>query len=181
MSATSAVLVIDLQAGVVRGCFDVDGVLRRTAHLIDRARSSGVPVVWVQDHGGFPEGSADWSLAAPLERRADEPLVRKEYRDAFAATDLAEVLQALGVQRLVVAGAQSDHCIRTTTQSAAVRGYDVTLVSDAHTTTDTAHDGVVISGEQVVAHTNTYFAGLRYPGHRYAAERHDQVALEAVD
>lgn len=153
MSATSAVLVIDLQAGVVRGCFDVDGVLRRTAHLIDRARSSGVPVVWVQDHGGFPEGSADWALAAPLERRADEPLVRKEYRDAFAATDLAEVLQALGVQR---------------------------LVSDAHTTTDTAHDGVVISGEQVVAHTNTYFAGLRYPGRRYAAERHDQVALEAV-
>ena len=177
MTARTALLVIDLQAGVLDGCVDADGVVARTATLVDRARAEGVPVVWVQDHGGFAVGSPDWQLAPPLARRADEPLVGKEYRDSFAGTDLGDVLAGLGATRLVVAGAQSDYCIRTTTQSAAVRGFDVTLVSDAHTTTDAQYDGVRISGEQIVAHTTLYFRGLRYPGRRYAAEPHDRVAL----
>ncbi|MFG6475031.1 isochorismatase family protein [Microbacterium sp. P06] len=81
---------------------------------------------------------------------------------------------------LVVAGAQSDYCIRTTTQAAAARGYDVTLVSDAHTTTDAEHDGVALTGEQIVAHTNMYFSGLRYPGQRFATAKHDVVALSST-
>lgn len=180
MPATTALLVIDLQHGVLQGCFDAEGVLRRTAQLVDRARSSDVPVIWVQDHGSFAEGTHDWQLAAPLERDADELLVRKEYLDSFADTDLADVLGSLGVRHLVVAGAQSDYCIRTTTQAAAARGFDVTLVSDAHTTTDATHDGVVITAEQIVAHTNMYFGGLRYPGRRYAAEQHSEVAFHPV-
>ncbi|QZQ55471.1 cysteine hydrolase [Curtobacterium sp. TC1] len=179
MPDTTALLVIDLQRGVLQGCFDADGVLGRTAQLVERARSTGVPVVWVQDHGSFAEGTDAWALAAPLERRAGEPLVRKEYRDSFADTRLADVLDALGVQHLVVAGAQSDYCVRTTTQAAAARGFDVTLVSDAHTTTDAEYDGVLITGEQIVAHTNMFFDSLRYPGHRCAAELHDQVQFQA--
>jgi len=175
--ATTVLLVIDLQNGVVRDCFDADGTLRRAAALVDRARARDVPVVWVQDHDDFAEGTDEWALAAPLVRRDDEVLVRKEYRDSFAGTGLAGVLDALGASHLVVAGAQSDYCIRTTTQAAAARGYDVTLVSDAHTTKDVVHDGVLITGEQIVAHTNMYFGGLRYPGRRYAAERHDEVVL----
>jgi nicotinamidase-related amidase len=177
MSSSTALLVIDLQQGVVQDCFDADGVLRRAALLVDRARTKDVPVVWVQDHSSFAEGDAAWELASPLVHRADEPLVRKEYRDSFADTDLAEVLNALSVRHLVVAGAQSDYCIRTTTQAAATRGFDVTLVSDAHTTTDAEHDGIVITGEQIVAHTNMYFDGLRYPGRRFSAEKHDQVTF----
>lgn len=179
MPTATALLAVDLQRGVLRGCFDADGVLRRSAQLVDRARASGVPVIWVQDHGSFAEGTDQWALAAPLERGVGEPLVRKAYRDSFAGTDLADVLAASGVQHLVVVGAQSDYCIRTTTQAAAVRGFDVTLVSDAHTTTDAEYDGVVITGEQIVAHTNMFFDGLRYPGRRYAAERHDQVQFHS--
>lgn len=179
MATPTALLVIDLQQGVVVDCFDVDAVLARTARLVDRARSEGVPVIWVQDHDDFAEGTQAWDLAPPLARQTSEPLVRKDRRDAFAATDLAEVLDTLGVKRLVVAGAQSDYCIRTTTQAAAVHGFDVSLVSDAHTTTDADHDGIVITGEQIVAHTNMYFAGLRYPGQVFTAETHDRVALTA--
>jgi nicotinamidase-related amidase len=177
VTISSALLVIDLQRGVVVDCFEADAVLDRVARLVDRARAEGVPVVWVQDHDEFAEGSDGWALAEPLVRDADEPLVRKEFRDSFAGTDLAEVLDGLGVQHLVVAGAQSDYCVRTTTQAAAARGFDVTLVSDAHTTTDAEHDGVVITGEQIVAHTNMYFAGLRYPGQRFAAVPHDRLEL----
>lgn len=177
VTARTALLVVDLQTGVLDGCVGAAGVLARTAALVDRARAEAVPVVWVQDHGAFEVGSPAWQLARPLARRDDEPLVGKTYRDSFAGTDLADVLAGLGTSHLVVAGAQSDYCIRTTTQSAAVRGFDVTLVSDAHTTTDAEHDGVRISGEQIVAHTTMYFRGLRYPGRRYAAVPHDRVVL----
>lgn len=177
MTSATALLVIDLQRGVVVGCVDADAVLERTARLVDRARAEGVPVVWVQDHDDFPEGTDDWQLAPPLARADDEPLVRKHRRDSFVGTDLAEVLERLGAEHLVVVGAQTDYCVRTTTQAAAVRGFDVTLVSDAHTTTDAEHDGVVITGEQIVAHTNMYFAGLRYPGQHFAVETHDRVEL----
>ena len=177
MSGSSALLVIDMQAGVLDGCFDAEQVLGRTAALVDRARSEGVPVVWVQDHDDFAEGTEAWELAVPLTRADGEPLVRKALRDSFTDTDLAEVLDGLGTTRLVVAGAQSDYCVRTTTQSAAIRGFDVTLVSDAHTTTDAVYGGVAITGEQIVAHTNMYFRGLRYPSQRFDIAAHDQVAL----
>jgi len=177
MTVTTALLVIDLQVGVIPGCWDAAGVLRRTAALVERARSENVPVIWVQDHDDFPEGTEQWQLAPPLERRPGEQLVRKEYRDSFTGTPLADVLSALGTTRLVVAGAQSDYCVRTTTQAAAARGFDVTLVSDAHTTTDARFDGVEITGEQIVAHTNMYFRGLRYPGQRFDIATHDRVDL----
>jgi nicotinamidase-related amidase len=168
--------VIDLQVGVLEGCFDADGVLSRTAVLVDRARDEGVPVVWVH-HDPVGVGTTDWELAAPLRRLDGEPLVHKDYRDAFADTDLHEVLADFGVTRLVVAGAQSDFCIRTTTQRAAAEGYDVTLVGDAHTTADTEWEGVTVTGEQIIAHTNMYFAGLRYPGQTFEVASHSAVRL----
>jgi nicotinamidase-related amidase len=177
VSRSSVVVVIDLQAGVLDGCFDADGVTRRAASLVDRARAAGVPVVWVQDHDDFPEGTPEWELAAPLGRLVGEPLIRKTRRDAFVGTDFAEVLAELSATHLVVAGAQTDYCVRTTTQSAAVRGFDVTLVGDAHTTVDAKHEGVAITAQQIVAHTNMYFSGLRYPGLDFGVERHDQVEL----
>ena len=170
------VVAIDLQAGVMPGCHDEQGVLLRTAALVDRARSAGVPIVWVH-HDPVGLGTAEWELAAPLHRAEGEPLVRKDYRDAFADTTLRETLDGLGATHLVIAGAQSDFCVRTTMQRAATEGYDVTLVSDAHTTVDSEWDGVQIAGEQIVAHTNMYFSGLRYPGQRFAIATHDQVAL----
>lgn len=177
MAPTSALVVIDLQVGVLRGCLHARDVVARTAAVVDRARASGVTVVWVQDHGSFTEGSPDWALAAPLERAANEPLIRKSYRDSFAGTDLAEVLSQIGAKRLVITGAQSDYCIRTTTQSAAARGFDVTLVSDAHTTTDAEWEGTTIAAGHIIAHTNMYFSGLRYPGAVFSVEKHDEVRL----
>ena len=174
----TVLLVIDLQKGVLPGCADAEGVVERTAALVDRARAAGTPVVWVQQEDeDLPWESAPWQLADGLVPAKGERLVRKEYRDAFAGTDLDELLESLDATRLVVAGAQSDYCIRTTTQSAAVRGYDVVLVGDAHTTTDTEWEGVTIAAEQIVAHTNRYFAGLRYPGQEFAVATAADVEL----
>lgn len=164
---TTALLVIDVQAGVVRPCLDGQQVVDRIDGLVERARAEGAPVVWVQDEQDFPSGSDDWQLAAPLVRHDAEPLIRKTYRDAFADTDLHLVLADLGVSRLVVTGAQTDYCVRTTAQRAAAEGFDVTLVEDAHTTTDADWGGTVITAADVIAHTNMYWSGLRYPGRRF--------------
>ncbi|MGI5187516.1 isochorismatase family protein [Promicromonospora sp. CA-289599] len=175
---TTVVLVIDLQVDVVRGCFDADGVVARSLALVERARGAGTAVVWVQHHEtGLERGTPGWALADGLTPQPGEALVHKAYRDAFAETELAEVLESLDATRLVVVGAQSDFCVRTTTQRAAALGYDVTLVSDGHTTRDTDWDGVKITGEQIVAHTNMYFSGLRYPRGTFGIARHDEVSL----
>lgn len=172
----TALVIIDMQQGVVPGCFDADGVTERTASLVERARAEHVPVVWVM-HDPVGVGTSAWDLVSPLERLAGEPVVRKSYRDAFAETGLKVTLGVLAATRLVVAGAQSDFCVRTTTQRAAVEGYDVTLVSDAHTTEDSEWNGVAVTGEQIVAHTNMYFSGLRYPGQRFDVAAHADVVF----
>jgi len=177
--AVTAVLVIDLQLGVLEGCFDAAGVVARTAVLVARARREGVPVVWVQhEEDEMPHGSRAWQLAPGLVPVPGESLLRKTCCDAFAGTPLRAVLDDLGAGRLVLAGAQSDYCIRATAQRAAAEGYSVTLVSDAHTTADASFGGVAISGEQIVAHLNRSFRGLAYPGVTVELAAHDTVALK---
>lgn len=174
----SCVLVIDMQVAVMANCLDRDGVLGRTQRLIERARAVGTPVVFIQHEGpGLERGTDGWRLAPPLRAESGDPVVAKSYRDGFADTDLGSVLTGLGVDRLVIVGAQSDFCVRTTMQRAAAEGYDVTLVSDCHTTEDVEHDGVAIGAEQIVAHTNLYMSTLRYPGQLFRVDTHDLVDL----
>jgi nicotinamidase-related amidase len=174
----TALLIVDLQVGVVARCFDRDGVLARTANLIDRARVSGTPVIFVlHEQPGLERGTAEWQLADPLVPVTGETVIMKSYRDTFADTTLEAALAHRGVTRLVVAGAQSDYCIRTTTQRAAADGYDVVLVSDCHTTEDAEYGGVRIAARQIVAHTNLYMSGLRYPGQEFGIAAHYEVEL----
>jgi len=176
----TAVLVIDLQVDVVATCFDRDGVLSRTALLVERAHTTGTPVVFIQHEDPWLRPDSDgWRFADPLEPVAGDIVLPKTYRDAFADTTLESTLVDLGVTRLVVAGAQSDFCVRTTTQRAAAEGYDLVLVGDCHTTEDVEFDGVRIGAEQIVAHTNLYMSGLRYPDQRFGVETHDRVGLSS--
>ena len=103
---------------------------------------SGTPVVWVQHSGDDLAAGSDGVAVRPRAAQgAAEPLVHKRYGDSFEDTDLEDVLAAAGVGRLVVAGAQTDECIRSTIHGAFTRGYDVTLVGDAHTTEDLTEYG----------------------------------------
>lgn len=146
VSATSAVLVIDLQAGVVRGCFDVDGVLRRTAHLVGRtSRSSG--------------RSTATPSRRPTSRRSCRPSASSvswwpEHR-ATTASGPPPGLRRSG-------GTTSPSC-RT------------------HTPRPTQRTTVSSSPASRSWHTRTRTSPASATrGHRSAAERHDQVALEAV-
>jgi len=160
----TALLVIDVQNGVVADAHDRDAVVGRIGSLLDRARGDGVPVVWVQHSDDQLErGTEPWEYVPELVRRDGEPLVHKSYGDSFEDTDLEEALIAAGVGHLVVTGAQSDACIRSTIHGAFTRGYDVTLVGDAHTTEDLSTWGAP-PPDQVIAHTNLYWQHQSAPG-----------------
>lgn len=160
----TALLVVDVQNGVVAGAHERDAVVGNVAALVEKARESGVPVVWVQhSDGGLARGTEEWRIVPELAPAEDEPLVEKNYGDSFEATGLESVLSGLGVGRLVVAGAQTDACIRSTLHGAFVRGYDAILVSDAHTTEDLSPWGAPPPG-QVIAHTNLYWSDQAAPG-----------------
>ena len=160
----SALLVVDVQNGIVAEAHDRDTVVANVASLVDRARSAGVDVVWVQHNSEELVSDTDsWQIVPELARDPAEPLVQKEYPDSFEDTALEDVLAERGVGRLFVSGAQTDECIRSTLHGAIARGYDAVLVSDAHTTEDLSSYGAP-PPDKVIAHTNLYWQYHRAPG-----------------
>jgi nicotinamidase-related amidase len=160
----TALIVIDLQNGVVETAYRRGEVLDAVGLLVERAREARAPVVWVRHiDEELVVGSEAWQIVAELVPAPGEAIVEKRYRDAFEETDLENVLSALGVGRLIVTGAQTDMCVRSTLHGALARGYDAILVGDAHTTIDMTDRGVP-SPEGVIRHTNMYWASQRAPG-----------------
>ena len=160
----TALLVVDVQNGVVEGAHQRDTVVANVGSLVEKARREQVPVVWVQHFDDqLVRGDDNWRIVPELTPGDTEPLVEKSYGDSFEATTLETVLSGLGVGRLVVVGAQTDACIRSTLHGALARGYDATLVADAHTTEDQTAWGAP-PPEAVIAHTNLYWTYQTAPG-----------------
>lgn len=160
----TALVVIDLQNEVVANAYRRGQVLDTVNTLIARARSAKVPVVWIRHADeDLKAGSEAWQIVAELVPAAGEAIVEKSYRDAFEATDLEQVLSSLGVGKLIVTGAQTDMCVRSTLHGALVRGYDALLVGDAHTTEDLTQWGAP-PPDAVIRHTNLYWSNQRAPG-----------------
>ena len=162
----TALLVVDVQKGVVEKAHERDAVVANVGSLVDKARREQIPVIWVQHSDDqLAKGSDDWRIAPELTPGDGEPLIDKNYGDSFEDTPLETVLSGLGVGRLIVVGAETDACIRSTIHGAFVRGYDATLVSDAHTTGDQTEWGAP-PPDQVIAHTNLYWKYQTAPGRK---------------
>ncbi len=172
----TALLVVDVQNDVVRDAHARDAVVANIAALVERARREDVPVVWVQHADAeLVQDSDGWRIVPELTPREGEPLVHKHYGDSFEDTTLESVLSSLKVGRLVVTGAESDACVRSTLHGAFVRGYDTILVGDAHTAGDKTRWGAP-PVDQVIAHTNLYWSFQQAPGRTAGT-----VAAEDVD
>ena len=160
----TALLVIDVQNGVMGESYDRDRVVTNVSTLIDKARAAQVPVVWIQHNSDeLQAGTESWEYVAELRRLDAEPLVQKAFGDSFEDTELESVLAERGVGAVVLSGAQTDACIRSTLHGALVRGYDTTLVSDAHTTEDLSAYGAP-TPDKVIDHTNLYWEYQTAPG-----------------
>ncbi len=153
-----ALMVIDVQNGVVGDAWNRDQVVATIAGLVERARANETPVVWVQhtEEGNLDKGTDDWQFVSELVPAEGEHRIEKQYGDSFEGTNLEVVLGDLGVGKLIVTGAQTDQCVRSTIHGAFARGYDTFLVEDAHTTSDLSEYGAP-TPDKVIAHTNMYW------------------------
>ncbi len=153
----SALMLVDVQRGMFalpsplhRG----EEVVRRIATLLERARATGVPIVHIQHDGGpghvLAKGSAGWPHHPLVAPQAGEIVVEKRNSSAFHDTDLHRRLGEAGIDRLVIAGMQTEMCIDSACRGAKALDYRVALVADAHTTYDTP----VITADLIIAHHN---------------------------
>jgi nicotinamidase-related amidase len=174
---TAVLLVVDVQAGVMKSAWDSARVVRNVARAVERARAQDAPVIWVQ-HGDddLPRGTPEWQWVPELVPRDGEPIVHKRFNSAFEDTELDRVLGDLGASHIVLAGAATNWCIRATAYGALDRGYDLTLVKDAHTTESMElADGVAIEAARLVDDLNIAMAYLSYPGRANRTAASDEV------
>jgi nicotinamidase-related amidase len=139
MNTATALLVIDVQVGLIEGAnpvYQADSTLERIAGLITAARAAGAPVIYVQDKDVGGVGTPEWQIHPAVAPAADELVVRKAWSDSFRETELGDQLGQLGITQLVIAGMKTNFCVDMTSRRAIALGYDVTLAADAHTTTD---------------------------------------------
>jgi nicotinamidase-related amidase len=154
---STALVVVDVQ----RGLFDCghplhrgEEVVERIGDLLDRARSAGMTIFHVQHDGGpghiLEKGSVGWPHHPRVAPAQGETIIEKRHQSAFQATDFAARLEHAGIRSLIIAGVQTEMCVDTTCRAAFALGFAVTLVSDAHTTFDSA----VLPAEKIIAHHN---------------------------
>ncbi|MHA6195575.1 cysteine hydrolase family protein [Pseudomonas wadenswilerensis] len=175
----TALLVIDVQASLCSGEFaahDIERVLATINASIARARAAGLAVVFVQHEQDsdplFRFGSPGWQLASALHAEPEDERVRKTTPDAFNDTPLHALLQARGIDRLLVCGLQSEFCVDTSVRRALSLGYRVELLADAHSTLDNG----VLTAAQISAHHNEIFANMTSFGPRI----HVRAAADVV-
>lgn len=171
-------LVVDVQVGVMRAAWEAPRVIDNVARLVQRARDAAAPVIWVQHSGDdLPRDSDAWQWVPELTPAADELRVHKRFESSFEDTSLDAALADLGATHIVLAGAASNWCIRATAYGALDRGYDLTLVRDAHSTGDMdLGDGNPVTARSIIQDLNAVMTWIQYPGRSAGT-----AATEAVD
>lgn len=178
-----ALLVVDVQTGVMHEAWDAARVVEKIGLAVEKARRDGAPVIWVQHaDDNLISGSPDWQIVPELAPAADETHIYKEFNSSFERTALEETLARLGVTRIVLAGAATNWCIRATAYAALERGYDLTLLEDAHTTGALELDnGDRIEAASVIQDLNIAMTWLSYPGRKNATAPAATVEFAVAD
>ena len=162
----SVLLIVDVQVGVVHNAWNAPQIIKNIVSAVEKARSQGVPVLWVQHSDNeLVLNSPDWQLVPELSPAESEVKIHKLFNSSFEQTSLDETLAELGATHIVLAGAATNWCIRATAYAALDRGYDLTLIQDAHTTgTLVLEDDIRIEAENVIRELNIAMTWLSYPG-----------------
>ncbi len=175
----TALMVVDVQVGVMQECENAAQTIANVARTVERARAAQVPVIWVQHESDELKRDSDaWQWVPALVPTAGEARVYKQFNSSFEQTNTDELLAQAGVSHIVLAGAQSNWCIRATAYGALERGYDLTLVKDAHTTSDLdLGNGTTIDAATIVRDLNVTMKWLQYPGRRNAVAAAEEVVF----
>jgi len=175
----SVLLVVDFQVGVVAEAWEAPRVGANIAQAVARARAQGTPVIWVQhEDADMPRDTPAWQFVPELVPAAGEFRVYKRRNSAFEETPLEAELARLGATRIVLAGACTTWCIRSAAYAALERGYDLTLLADAHTTHAIPRgDGTAVEPRGIVDDLNLAATWLDYPGRTSGVATAAEVAF----
>jgi nicotinamidase-related amidase len=170
-------VVVDVQVGVVGKAWEAERVIGNVSRAVERARAQDVPVIWVQHHSSdLVRGSPQWQWVPELVPLEGETRIYKEYESSFEATPLEDELAKLGATHITLAGAQTNWCIRATAYGALDRGYDLTLVKDAHTAeTMKLDNGTTIEAASVVQDLNIAMTWVSYPGRKNGTAKAEEL------
>jgi nicotinamidase-related amidase len=177
----AVLIIVDVQAGVMREAWDARRIVGNVARTVDRARKEGVPVIWVQHSDkGLVHGSPEWQWVPELDPREPEPLIHKHFESSFEQTALEAELAKVGATHIALAGASTNWCIRATAYAALERGYDLTLISNAHTTSTMELDGgAKVEAASVINDLNAVMTWLSYPGRQNGTAKAEEVDFHA--
>lgn len=179
----AVLVIVDAQVGVMSDLWDAPRIIQNVSRAVARARAQGAPVIWVQHSDEeLAYGSPEWQWAPALAPAAGEPVVHKRFNSAFEQTPFEAELAELGATHIALAGAATNWCIRATAYGALDRGYDVTLIEDAHTTSAIKlGNGVTIEAAHVVEELNVVMRWVSYPGRTNRTATAEQVDFAAPD
>ncbi len=183
MGGQSVLLVIDVQVGLIEFLHAYRGreVLEQINKLLDKARASKTSIIYIQHDGetGHPleVGSKGWRIHPAINPQDAELIIRKRASDSFFETTLQRELETRGIKHLVISGCMTEYCVDTTARRAVSMGYDVTLVSDAHTTIDNK----LLTAAQIIAHHNSLLEGFDAGSHTIVVRPADKVTFDSKD
>jgi len=179
MSKDTALVVIDMQVGIIEPAYRSKEVLDAINTLLSKARASSIPVIYVQHDEpkghGLEVGTPAWEIHPAITPKEDELIVHKRASDSFYETSLQRELAARGIKHLVVVGGQTEYCVDTTVRRATTMGYNVTLVKDAHTTDD--YEEAVLTAAQRIDYHNEVLDGFRTDEHVIRVKPADEVVF----
>jgi nicotinamidase-related amidase len=180
MSNDTALLVIDVQVGLVEGAesaYRGAEMLANINRLLAKARTTGIPVIYIQHDGSeagrLAVGSPGWQIHPAITPIDGEAIVRKRASDAFHETILQRELESRSIKRLVITGMKTEYCVDTTSRRAISLGFDVVLVGDAHATTDSE----ALPAKQIIRHHNDTLDGFGTDDHEITVQNTDEVIL----
>ena len=174
-------VIVDVQVGVVRTAWETSRIVQNIVMTVEKARSQGIPVIWVQHSDNeLKYGSSDWQLVPELSPKEGETRIYKQFNSSFEQTPLEEVLAKLDATHIVLAGAATNWCIRATAHGALDRGYDLTLIKDGHTTESIEfEDGTKIEAEDIIRELNVAMRWLSYPDRKNNAVKAEEIDFTA--
>lgn len=157
-----ALLIIDVQTGnfseKTPTCIG-NNLINKVKSLIKKARTAGIPIVYVQHNGGKGDPdeyrTAGWQIHSAIAPLKGDIMVQKRFPDAFQRTSLHKELKNREIKKLYVTGLQTEYCVDTTCRRAFSLGYEVVLVEDAHGTWDSS----LLKAEQIINHHNQILGG----------------------
>ncbi len=175
----TALIIVDVQVGVMHEAWEAPRIIKNIKFAVDKAREQGLPVIWVQHSDDeLVYGSPEWQWVPELSPAAGEIRIYKQFNSSFEETPLEETLARLGITHILLAGAATNWCIRATAYGALDRGYDLTLLKNAHTTsTMELENGVIIEAANVIRELNIAMTWLSYPNRKNATASVEELRL----